>query len=82
MPKMSHNCDDALERMYLYIDGELTADSAEAIKVHINDCPPCFDAFHFEERLKLVVRARLQEEVPTELMIRLKSIIRSERLSD
>ena len=82
MSKMSHNCDDALERMYLYIDGELTAESAEAIKVHINDCPPCFDAFHFEERLKLVVRTRLQEEVPSELMIRLKSIIRSETLSD
>ena len=75
---MSHNCDDALEKMYLYMDGELTTETAEVIRVHLNDCPPCFDAFHFEERLKLVVRTRLQEDVPSELMIRLKSIIRSE----
>ncbi len=79
---MSHNCDDALERMYLYIDGELTTDSADAIKVHLDDCPPCWDAFHFEERLKIVVRTRLQEEVPAELMMRLKTIIRTETLSD
>jgi anti-sigma factor (TIGR02949 family) len=79
---MSHNCDDALEKMYLYIDGELTTETADVIRVHINDCPPCFDAFHFEERLKLVVRTRLQEDVPSELMIRLKSIIRSERSPD
>ena len=78
---MSHNCDDALEKMYLYMDGELTTETAEVIRVHLNDCPPCFDAFHFEERLKLVVRNRLQEDVPSELMIRLKSIIRSERSS-
>jgi len=79
---MSHNCDDALEKMYMYIDGELTVESAEAIKVHINDCPPCWDAFHFEERLKVVVRTRLKEEVPSELMVRLHSIIRAERHSD
>lgn len=79
---MSHNCDDALEKMYLYIDGELTTETADVIRVHINDCPPCFDAFHFEERLKLVVRTRLQEDVPSELMIRLKSIIRSESSPD
>lgn len=79
---MSHNCDDALERMYLYLDGELTAESTEAIRVHLDDCPPCLDAFHFEERLKVVVRTRLQEEVPSELMMRLKAIIRSDGLSD
>ena len=78
---MSHNCDDALEKMYLYMDGELTTETADVIRFHLNDCPPCFDAFHFEERLKLVVRTRLQEDVPSELMIQLKSIIRSERSS-
>ena len=82
MSKMSHNCDDALEKMYLYIDGELIADTAGEIKVHLDDCPPCWDAFHFEERLKVVVRTRLREEVPSEVMVRLQSIIRSERLSD
>jgi mycothiol system anti-sigma-R factor len=79
---MSHDCDDALEKMYLYIDGELTDGSADTIKFHLEDCPPCGEAFSFEERLKLVVRTRLQEEVPPDLMIKLQSIIRSERNLD
>ncbi len=75
---MSQNCDDSLERMYLYIDNELDAASAEVVRYHINDCPPCFDAFSFEERLKIVVRTRLSEEIPPEMLERLRAVIRSE----
>lgn len=75
---MSDRCDDALENIYLYLDGELTTDVAEDIRRHLDDCPPCLDAFHFERRLKTVVRARLQEEVPYEMIIRLKQVIRSD----
>ena len=77
---MSKNCDDSLEKMYLYIDNELDAASAEVVRYHISDCPPCLDAFTFEERLKVVVRTRLAEEVPAELLERLRTVIRSERL--
>ena len=77
---MSLNCDDSLEKMYLYIDNELDAASAEVIRYHINDCPPCSDAFSFEERLKVVVRTRLSEDVPAELLARLRAVIRSENL--
>ena len=75
---MSNHCDDALENLYLYIDGELTAESSTRVRAHISDCPPCFDTFSFEERLKLVVRNRLKEEVPVELMARLSALIRTE----
>ena len=74
---MSDRCDDALENIYLYLDGELTSDVAEDIRRHLDDCPPCFDAFHFERRLKAVVRTRLQEDVPQEMLIRLKQVIRT-----
>ena len=73
---MSDRCDDALENIYLYLDGELTSDVAEDIRRHLDDCPPCLDAFHFERRLKTVVRTRLQEDVPQEMLVRLKQVIR------
>lgn len=77
---MSQNCDDSLEKMYLYIDNELDAASAEVVRYHISDCPPCFDAFSFEQRLKIVVRTRLSEEIPPEMLDRLRAVIRSETL--
>lgn len=75
---MSEKCDDALENLYLYLDGELRSDMAEEVRSHLEDCPPCLDAFSFEQRLKIVVRTRLQEEVPTELLVRLTQVIRTE----
>lgn len=75
---MSDKCDDALENLYLYLDGELKPDMAEGVRSHLDDCPPCFDAFSFEQRLKMVVKTRLQEEVPTDLLFRLKQVIRTE----
>ncbi len=75
---MSEKCDDALENLYLYLDGELKPDIAEGLRIHLDDCPPCLDAFSFEERLKTVVKNRLQEDVPPDLIVRLTQVIRTE----
>ena len=78
---MSDHCDEALAHLYSYLDGELDDHViAERIRGHLTDCPPCGDAFTFEERLKIVVRTRLSEEVPIELMQRLQVVIRSQRI--
>ena len=75
---MSEQCDDALENLYLYLDGELKPDVAESVRIHLDDCPPCLDAYAFEQRLKTVVRERLQEDVPADLIIKLTQVIRAE----
>lgn len=78
---MSDHCDEALAHLYTYLDGELDdATIAERIRGHLELCPPCGDAFTFEERLKLVVRTRLREEVPFEMIERLQIVIRTQRL--
>ena len=78
---MSELCDEALARMYEYLDGEINEGTAvERIRFHLEDCPPCGDSFDFERRLKQVVRERLSEDVPAEVMARLRTVVRSEGL--
>lgn len=69
---MSHgNCEDALHELYGYIDGELTDETRAAIGQHLEDCPPCFEAFDFEAELKEIVANRCRERVPEALRSRI-----------
>lgn len=78
---MSDHCDEALAKVYHYLDGELDAHTVTRIRDHLSDCPPCEDAFSFEERLRVVVRDRLQEEVPEVVVERLRRVIATERIA-
>jgi anti-sigma factor (TIGR02949 family) len=78
---MSHDCDcgDAQDQIYEFIDSELDEETAESVRQHLEDCPPCFDSFEFERRLKLVIRKCLTEEMPDRLEVRVRALIRQEK---
>ena len=76
---MNHNCDDSLERLYLYLDAELDRARSENIRSHLEVCSDCFGSFDFEERLKQVVHDRLQEDVPEHLVEKIKAAIHKEQ---
>ena len=59
-----HECDDALTNLYQYLDREIEPSTSEVIRAHLEDCSGCLKSFKFEERLQIVVRERLSEEVP------------------
>jgi mycothiol system anti-sigma-R factor len=69
------NCDEAMERLYEYLDEEMDEATAEGIRSHLNDCGDCHGGFDFERRLKMVVRERLAEEVPLSFINRLRSAL-------
>jgi anti-sigma factor (TIGR02949 family) len=77
---MSQDCEcgDAQDQIYQYLDSELDNDTAASIRTHLDGCPPCFDSFDFERRLKTVIRAHLGEEMPDELESKVKALIREE----
>ena len=60
-------CEAALEELYLFLDGELTADKRNQIEHHLDDCSPCFEAFDFEAELRHVISTRCRDEVPDSL---------------
>jgi anti-sigma factor (TIGR02949 family) len=73
-----HECDDALTNLYMYLDREIEATTSETIRAHLEDCNGCLRSFDFEARLKVVVRERLSEDVPTEFLERLRQAIARE----
>jgi len=65
------DCDDALVRVYEYLDGELTVWRRRAITRHLDECPPCAKGFVFEVELRRIVVSKCREEVPETLRIRI-----------
>jgi mycothiol system anti-sigma-R factor len=73
-----HNCDEALEKLYQYLDSELDSATSEGIRAHLDKCGYCSGSFDFEKRLKLVVKERLAEEVPPQFILRLRDALDAE----
>jgi mycothiol system anti-sigma-R factor len=61
------NCQEALEELYTFLDGELTVEKREHIRHHLDDCNPCLGAYDFEAELRMVISAKCKEPVPESL---------------
>ena len=72
------DCDHALLRVYEYLDGELTVWRRWAITRHLDDCPPCYEAFDFEAELRMVIARKCTETVPESLKQRIAEALRRE----
>ena len=69
------DCDEAIVRIYQYLDGELTVWRRRAIARHLDECPPCAHGFDFEIELRQVVASKCRDEVPPELKLRIAQAI-------
>jgi mycothiol system anti-sigma-R factor len=76
---VSKYCDDALHDVYSYLDRELSSYAAWKVRRHLKACGGCEAAYGFEERLRIVIRRRLQEEAPPEFLARLRAALDNER---
>lgn len=75
---MGQHCDEALANLYMFLDHEIGEEAARRISEHIGDCEPCGDVYEFEERLRTVVRERLSEEVPEEVLNRIRQALQAD----
>ena len=71
-------CEHALEYVYQYLDGELTASRRARIRWHLRKCDQCSPAFDFEANLKRMIRKYSHDDPPPELFDRLRTLIREE----
>jgi mycothiol system anti-sigma-R factor len=72
------NCDDAVEELYGYLDGELTAEKRAYIRGHLDDCGPCLDAFDFEADLRKLLADRCRDTVPDGLRARIAAALHAD----
>jgi mycothiol system anti-sigma-R factor len=73
-------CNETIEILYHYLDGELTEERRVVIKRHLDDCPPCLHAFDFEVELRQVIADRCKDRVPESLRQRIHdALIEAER---
>jgi mycothiol system anti-sigma-R factor len=61
-------CDDVLQAVYAYIDGEMTDADHHVIRHHLDECSPCLRQYGIEQEVKaLVARCCGSEVAPEEL---------------
>ncbi len=69
------NCRDALEKLYDYLDQEITPEIKQQIDSHINHCGHCFEHYKHETEFHEFVKAKLADQPNIDA---LKSRIRGE----
>jgi mycothiol system anti-sigma-R factor len=75
---MKPKCSKAQAQVYTYLDGEMTWYRRTRIWWHLRRCPPCADGFSFEEHLKHRIHDGCLEDVPEELIERLRAFLREQ----
>ena len=64
------DCYEITRAMYLFLDRELDQGRRSEIQAHLDDCPPCYEAFEFEFELWQRIRVKCREQVPPTLRAR------------
>ena len=71
------NCQEALEKLWQYLDKELDGASSDELQQHLEECRHCFSKAEFEQRLRAMVRRSCcEEQAPPELRERLSKLLR------
>jgi anti-sigma factor (TIGR02949 family) len=69
------DCEEALRRLFEYLDAELHGDSQREMKQHLERCRSCFSRVEFEKQLKTYTAKIGREEVPPDLELRIRKVL-------
>lgn len=72
-PACGSTCEEALERLEAYLDGELPGADVREIADHLTTCYPCTDRATFEEQLRSLVARNCVENAPASLVERIRT---------
>ena len=67
-------CDEVLEQVWFYLDGEIDAADCATIRHHLDECSPCLRKFGIEQEVKaLVARSCGSDHAPDDLKDRVRA---------
>ncbi len=72
---MKKDCSETVHELHFFLDGEITEEKRQRIQTHLDDCPPCLQAFDFEAELRAVIADKLKVDVPDYLAARIRAAI-------
>ncbi|HET6817575.1 MAG TPA: mycothiol system anti-sigma-R factor [Mycobacteriales bacterium] len=49
------DCSEVIEKVYLYLDGEIDDDARHQVREHLDECAPCLRKFGLEQDVKAMV---------------------------
>lgn len=73
--------DASIQRLYDYLDGALSHQDIEDVRLHLEQCPECAAAYSLECVIRSAMRRSCTERAPEQLKVRIMSrisVIRSE----
>ncbi len=66
------NCRETIDRLYEFLDRELTPDVERQVREHLRECPPCGECADFEQAFLKFIEARCRaRSAPPELKRRI-----------
>jgi anti-sigma factor (TIGR02949 family) len=69
------NCEQALHRLFEFLDHELDAQERDAVQYHLSTCRSCFSRADFERRLKQKLHELRQDEAEAAATERVKRLL-------
>ncbi len=66
------DCQEALDKLQEYLDGEVPETRLGEIRDHLSACYPCGDRASFEEQLRAIVRRECADRAPEALIERIR----------
>lgn len=70
------DCQEAIAKLYLFLDGEITADEVSKFKKHIERCGNCNEIALFYKKFKNMMKSSFKKETPIGLKEKLVSSIK------
>jgi mycothiol system anti-sigma-R factor len=75
------DCREVLDRVFEFLDGEMTHHDLARIREHLDECGPCLKEYDLDEALKALVRRSCRcEQAPETLRARILVQISEVRL--
>ena len=71
---LEHDCLEAIDNLYAYLDGELPPEEVEKFENHIDHCRSCFTRKEFESAVSKRLQ-KLKGEVPESVQNRVRDLI-------
>lgn len=67
------HCEEALERLQIFLDSELGTIDQARLAEHLDDCSSCLDQAEYERRIRALLRRSCLERAPEALRIRVRT---------